>query len=84
MEGEKSGVAVVVKDEGPGIAADVLPRLFTFGLSTKGEQGNGMGLWVVQQIVKRHGGDVEVNSTVGEGTRFRLWWPLLVPSQRAS
>jgi signal transduction histidine kinase len=83
MEAEKSGVEVVVKDEGPGIAADVLPKLFTFGLSTKGEQGNGMGLWVVQHIVRRHGGDVKVDSTVGEGTRFRLWWPRLLQSQRA-
>jgi signal transduction histidine kinase len=75
LAGKASGVEIVVADEGYGINASGLAKLFQFGASTKGEQGNGMGLWTVKHILERHGGSVRVDSTVGEGTRFTLWWP---------
>ena len=65
----------MVADEGHGIDADLMPTLFQFGSSTKGEEGNGMGLWTVKHIVTRHGGTVHVNSAPGTGARFTLWWP---------
>jgi signal transduction histidine kinase len=77
LEGDADGVEVVVSDQGVGIAPEILPTLFHFGVSTKGEQGNGMGLWTVRQLVVRHGGDVGVESEPGKGTRFTLWWPRL-------
>lgn len=70
-----SGVEVVVQDEGTGIDGAVLPTLFQFGKTTKGERGNGMGLWTVKHIVQKHGGDVTVVSSPGQGARFTLWWP---------
>ncbi len=75
LRGQATGVEIVVADEGAGIAADVLPMLFQFGKSTKGENGNGLGLWTVKHIVEKHGGTVRVTSTVGEGSRFTVWWP---------
>jgi signal transduction histidine kinase len=75
LNGKSAGVAVAVADEGPGIAPEILPKLFQFGVSTKGEAGNGMGLWTVKQILERHGGAVEVESALGQGARFNLWWP---------
>ena len=69
------GVEMVVSDEGPGIEARLLPTLFQFGASTKGADGNGMGLWTVHHIVGHHGGTVTVSSAPGAGTRFVLLWP---------
>jgi signal transduction histidine kinase len=78
VRGESQGVEVVVTDEGVGIEPAILSRLFNFGVTTKGEEGNGMGLWMVKHILTKYGGDVEVDSGPGKGTRFRLWWPRVV------
>ena len=71
----RDGVELQVTDEGMGIPADVMPRLFEFGKSSKGEEGNGMGLWTVKQIVKKHGGEIRVDHSYQGGTRFVVWWP---------
>jgi len=73
--GAADGVEIVVSDTGSGIDPEVLPRLFDFGMTTKGEQGNGMGLWTVRHILTRHGGSIQVESWPGKGTQFTLWWP---------
>jgi signal transduction histidine kinase len=67
-------VVIEVEDDGTGIPADVLPRLFDTFFSTK-ESGSGLGLALTQQIVKDHGGDIEVDSTVGKGTTFKVSVP---------
>ena len=71
-DGER--VVIEVEDSGVGIASDVLPRLFDPFFSTK-DGGNGLGLALTQQIVRDHGGDVEVSSTVGRGTTFTVRVP---------
>jgi signal transduction histidine kinase len=75
LKGLPQGVEIAVADQGTGIDPSILPQLFTFGVSTKGEHGNGMGLWAVRHILTRHGGDIRVASTPGAGTTFTLWWP---------
>jgi signal transduction histidine kinase len=75
LTGYDDFVEVVVEDQGSGIQPDLLPNLFQFGVSTKGEQGNGMGLWSIKQILLRHGGDIRVESTVGKGSTFIVSWP---------
>jgi signal transduction histidine kinase len=75
LHGQTHGVEILVADNGSGIDPAILPTLFQFGISTKGEQGNGMGLWSIKQILHRHGGTVSADSTVGQGTTFTLWWP---------
>ncbi len=67
-------VAIEVEDDGVGIPADVLPRLFDPFFSTK-DSGNGLGLALTQQIVRDHGGDLDVTSTVGRGTTFTVRVP---------
>jgi signal transduction histidine kinase len=67
-------VMIDVEDDGEGIPADVLPRLFDPFFSTK-EGGSGLGLALTQQIVKDHGGDLSVQSTVGTGTTFTVSVP---------
>ena len=71
-------VAIEVEDDGVGIPADVLPRLFDPFFSTK-DSGSGLGLALTQQIVRDHGGDLDVTSTVGRGTTFTV----RVPGSRA-
>ncbi len=75
LQGQPDAVVITVTDHGPGIEAAMLPHLFQFGFSSKGERGNGMGLWSVRQILGRHGGDVVVRSASGAGTTFTLSWP---------
>lgn len=75
FDGRPEGVEVAISDEGQGIPPDVLERLFSFGVTSKGDHGNGLGLWAVRHILTRHGGDIRVASTTSEGTTFKLWWP---------
>jgi signal transduction histidine kinase len=75
IQGRAHDVMIVVEDQGTGIAPEMLPNLFQFGITTKGESGNGIGLWVVKKMVTRRGGTVEVESTPGKGSRFTVLWP---------
>jgi signal transduction histidine kinase len=75
MEGRPEAVHLVVEDQAGGIDPAILKNLFQFGASTKGERGNGLGLWVVKQFVSRHGGTIDVDSKPGAGTRFTISWP---------
>ncbi len=73
LDGEH--VVVDVCDTGEGIPKDVQVRVFDPFFSTKGAQGTGLGLPQVRSIVERHGGSIELHSTPGRGTTFRLVFP---------
>ncbi len=69
-------VVVEIADNGPGIPPDVLPHIYEPFFTTKGVgEGTGLGLDTVQRIVKKHRGDIQVNSKPGD-TRFQVWLPL--------
>lgn len=69
-------LVVEVQDSGNGIPPALLPRIFEPGFTTKREgEGTGLGLAIVKQILDDHGATVEVTSTVGEGTVFRMRFP---------
>jgi two-component system NtrC family sensor kinase len=68
---------VVVSDNGPGIPDDQLESIFDFFESNKGARGTGLGLAVSRKVMREHGGDILVESRVGQGTRFLLSWPKL-------
>jgi len=66
-------VEITFTDEGPGIPADVLPRVFDPFFTTKPPgQGTGLGLAIAQGIVVDHGGRIEVSSRPGAGATFRV------------
>ena len=70
-------VRLNVTDTGVGISEDHLAKIFEPFFTTKGsERGTGLGLAVVFEIVKRHGGAVRVNSTLGRGSEFALYLPV--------
>ena len=80
LEDDGRHVALVVSDTGAGIPADALPRMFErFHRveSTRGRshEGTGIGLALVQELVKLHGGSIGVESQLGEGTTFRVTIP---------
>lgn len=69
-------VRLNVTDTGVGISKNHSAKIFEPFFTTKGtEQGTGLGLAVVYEIVKRHGGAVRVNSTLGRGSDFALYLP---------
>jgi two-component system phosphate regulon sensor histidine kinase PhoR len=79
-EGRNSGIAISVKDRGIGIAQKHLPRLFErFYRVDKARSrkmgGTGLGLAIVKHIAQAHGGSVEVNSALGEGSTFTIHLP---------
>lgn len=76
IEEADRGVAVRVADTGTGIPADVLPRIFDFAFTTKGDRGSGLGLSVSREIVEAQGGKLSVRTESGKGAEFTVWLPL--------
>jgi PAS domain S-box-containing protein len=75
------GVWVSVTDTGCGIADEQLRRIFEPFYTTK-KKGTGLGLMIVQRIVRAHNGRIELDSRTGRGTMFRIWLPLHEPKPR--
>ena len=68
------GVWVSVADTGGGIPQEQINRIFEPFFTTK-KRGSGLGLMIVQRIVRAHGGRIELESQAGRGTTFRVWLP---------
>lgn len=69
-------VRIVVRDDGSGIPAEILPRIFEPFLTTKESgRGVGLGLAISHSILERHSGNIEVQSEVGRGTTFSVTLP---------
>lgn len=70
------GTAVVtIEDRGCGMSPEIMAKIFDPFFSTKGVNGNGLGLSIAYGIVKRHGGHIDVSSAVGVGTTMRVLLP---------
>jgi PAS domain S-box-containing protein len=70
-------ICIAVTDTGSGIAPHVLPLIFEPFFTTRAPLGHGLGLSQVYGIVKQHEGHIEVETEIGQGTTFRLYWPTL-------
>jgi signal transduction histidine kinase len=73
-DAERNDVAIVVRDTGPGIAVEDLPRIFEAGFSTR-PGSSGLGLAVCHRIAEQHGGSITAESRHGHGATFCLRLP---------
>jgi PAS domain S-box-containing protein len=72
---ERGDVVIEVQDNGPGIPDDVSHKVFENFFSTKGTEGTGLGLLVVQKVAEEHGGSVTFDTGVDRGTTFTVTLP---------
>jgi signal transduction histidine kinase len=79
IENGGSNATVRLRDNGCGIAADQLARIFNPFFTTK-EKGTGLGMAISKKIVEAHEGAIEASSTVGRGTEFTIRLPLPGPA----
>ncbi len=80
IPGMKTGrwVKLSVSDTGTGIASEILPHIFDpFFTTKKPGEGSGLGLSQVHGIVKKHAGEIDVTTHVGQGTTFNIYLPAL-------
>src|SRR5436853_1057446 len=79
-DGVHGTLQITVADTGTGIPKGLYRSMFEPFVTTKGEKGTGLGLWIVKGIVENHAGRIQVRSTVGKGTVFRLSFPISIDS----
>lgn len=78
VAGEEHGYAFVrVEDDGPGMSSDVRQRIFEPFFTTKGAAGTGLGLSVSHDILRRHDATLHVASEPGQGTVFKILFPVV-------
>ena len=76
MDNTAPTVKLWVRDNGPGIPAEVLPKIFQPYFTTKGpRQGTGLGLNIVQRLIKEGKGALHVYTRPGKGTTFSIYLP---------
>jgi PAS domain S-box-containing protein len=72
------GIRITFADDGPGIPPNTLPRIYEAFFTTKGNSGNGLGLWITSEIIHRHNGRIRVRSSQSparHGTVFSIFLP---------
>jgi signal transduction histidine kinase len=80
---EKNDILFTISDTGCGISDDHLMRIFDPFFSTKGSGGTGLGLSVSHGLIRAHGGEISVTSTLGKGTTFTIRLPITKERKQA-
>jgi signal transduction histidine kinase len=75
-DGIHGWITISIVDSGTGIPKELRQSMFEPFVSTKGEKGTGLGLWIVKGIVENHAGRIQVRSTPGKGTIFKVAFPI--------
>lgn len=80
LEIHPTALSLIIRDQGPGIAKDVLPEIFkpfyTRGVDADGQEGHGMGLYLAFKIITLFHGTLRASSSPGEGASFKLVFPV--------
>ncbi|WP_062232168.1 ATP-binding protein [Fictibacillus sp. FJAT-27399] len=76
IEQDNEICAVLVEDNGPGIPEHLMPYIFDKGVTTKGEKGLGLGLFLVKEIIDKGKGDINLSSYPNGGTSFYITFPM--------
>jgi len=77
VDARDDSVQFKVTDNGIGMDSDILEKIFTLFFSSKGHKGTGFGLFIAHNIVKQHGGSIEVKSKPNQGAQFII----IIPKQ---
>jgi signal transduction histidine kinase len=80
---QRPGMLVSIANDGPGIPPEHRKRLFEPFFTTKPGVGTGLGLWLAKQLVEKHGGSIEIESSVdgaNRGTQFVVFVPAAAPA----
>ncbi len=80
--GVEQGLEIAVTDQGSGISPVHLPHVFEPFFTSGKPRGTGLGLAICRNILDAHGGDITLESEVGNGTTVRVWCPLRQQPQR--
>jgi signal transduction histidine kinase len=70
-------VRILIADTGSGIPPEMIRSIFEPFVTTKGERGTGLGLWIVKGIIQNHAGKLSVKSRMGRGTTFKIDLPVV-------
>jgi len=76
---DKNHIIFDVIDNGIGMDKETKEKIFTLFFSSKGSKGTGLGLFISNNIIKQHGGEIKIRSTLGEGTKFNIKIPKIIP-----
>ena len=85
--GSRPGIRLTIADTGSGIHPNIRKTLFEPFVSTKGNTGTGLGLWVCSGIIRKHGGTIQVKSSTqfpSNGTAFSIFLPLTPTDEHCS
>ncbi|WP_338753229.1 sensor histidine kinase [Bacillus sp. FJAT-52991] len=80
----EQAVSILVEDNGSGIPKDKQQRIFEQGYSTKAAAGRGIGLFLIQQIVEKGNGTIQVESQEGQGTTISIMFPMSLTEKEES
>jgi signal transduction histidine kinase len=84
LNNKEQGVTIELTDTGAGIPPEILPKVFDLFVTTKPPgKGTGLGLIICQEIVKAHGGTIEIASQLGVGTTVGVFLPIKLTSEPA-
>ena len=78
---DKDNIIFDVSDSGIGMDEETREKMFTLFYSSKGSEGTGLGLFISNKIIEQHEGSVQVDSTPGEGSRFTVRMPKILPDE---
>jgi PAS domain S-box-containing protein len=76
VDPNRSYACLTVRDTGPGMSKEVRDNIFTPYFSTKGDKGSGLGVPIVVNAVREQGGALSLQSELGQGTCFKILWPI--------
>ncbi len=72
-----NNIRIIIKDTGPGIPKEYLPKIFDPFFTTKPQgEGTGLGLNIVHRIIQKYGGYIRVDSALGKGAKFTISFPI--------
>ncbi|MBU1248575.1 MAG: HAMP domain-containing histidine kinase, partial [Proteobacteria bacterium] len=75
VQNDGPDVVITVADNGTGMSQETSEKMFTLFFSSKGDRGTGLGLFIANQVIEKHGGNITVNSTLRQGTTFTIRLP---------